>query len=55
MVYTWDKANANAPSKRNTQYFEMFGNRAHLPRRLDGRDDARATAVEARRRADCPT
>ena len=28
MAYTWDKANANAPSKRETQYFEMFGNRA---------------------------
>ncbi len=28
MVSTWDKANANAPSKRQTQYFEMFGNRA---------------------------
>ncbi len=28
MVSTWDKANANAPSKRTTQYFEMFGNRA---------------------------
>lgn len=28
MVYTWDKANANAPSTRETQYFEMFGNRA---------------------------
>ena len=28
MVYTWDKANANAPSKRKTQYFEIFGNRA---------------------------
>jgi arylsulfatase len=27
MAYTWDKANANAPSKRRTQYFEMFGNR----------------------------
>ena len=26
MVYTFD--NANAPSKRDTQYFEMFGNRA---------------------------
>jgi arylsulfatase len=24
MVYTFDKANANAPSKRDTQYFEMF-------------------------------
>lgn len=27
MVYTWDKANANAPSTRKTQYFEMFCNR----------------------------
>ena len=28
MAYTWDKANANAPSRRTTQYFEMLGNRA---------------------------
>jgi arylsulfatase A-like enzyme len=28
MAYTWDKAKANAPSKRDTQYFEMLGNRA---------------------------
>jgi arylsulfatase A-like enzyme len=28
MVYTFDKANANAPSTRDTQYFEMVGNRA---------------------------
>jgi arylsulfatase A-like enzyme len=28
MVYTFDKTNADAPSKRDTQYFEMFGNRA---------------------------
>jgi hypothetical protein len=27
MVYTFDQANANAPSKRDTQYFEMFANR----------------------------
>jgi sulfatase-like protein len=27
MVYTFDKANASAPSKRETQYFEMFANR----------------------------
>jgi arylsulfatase len=27
MAYTWDKANADAPSTRKTQYFEMFGNR----------------------------
>jgi len=26
MVYTWDKTNANVPSKRDTQYFEMLGN-----------------------------
>ncbi len=28
MVYTFDKANANAASKRDTQYFELGGNRA---------------------------
>ncbi|HEX9807063.1 MAG TPA: arylsulfatase [Alteraurantiacibacter sp.] len=28
MAYTFDKENADAPSKRDTQYFEMFGNRA---------------------------
>jgi Sulfatase len=28
MAYTFDKANANAPSPRTTQYFEMFANRA---------------------------
>jgi arylsulfatase len=28
MTYTWDKANANAPGRRTTQYFEMFGSRA---------------------------
>jgi arylsulfatase A-like enzyme len=28
MAYTFDSANANTPSKRDTQYFEMFGNRA---------------------------
>ena len=27
MAYTFDKANANAPSKRDTQYFELAGNR----------------------------
>jgi arylsulfatase len=27
MVYTFDKTNENAPSKRDTQYFEMFANR----------------------------
>ena len=28
MVYTWEKANANAPTRHMTQYFEMLGNRA---------------------------
>ncbi len=28
MAYTFDEANAKAPSKRDTQYFEMAGNRA---------------------------
>jgi arylsulfatase A-like enzyme len=28
MAYTFDQANVNAPSKRDTQYFEMIGNRA---------------------------
>jgi len=27
IAYTFDKANASAPSKRTTQYFEMFANR----------------------------
>ena len=28
MAYTWNKANADAPSTHTTQYFEMMGNRA---------------------------
>ncbi len=28
MAYTWDKANAAAPTQHKTQYFEMLGNRA---------------------------
>src|SRR5271157_2311477 len=28
MAYTFDSANTNAPSRRDTQYFEMVGNRA---------------------------
>ncbi len=27
MMYTFDKANTNAPTRHTTQYFEMFGNR----------------------------
>jgi arylsulfatase len=28
MAYSWEGANANAPGRRTTQYFEMFGSRA---------------------------
>jgi arylsulfatase A-like enzyme len=28
MMYTWDKKNADAPTRHTTQYFEMLGNRA---------------------------
>ena len=28
MAYTFDKANANAPSTHKTQYFEMMGDHA---------------------------
>lgn len=28
MMCTWDKANANTPTRHTTQYFEMLGNRA---------------------------
>lgn len=28
MTYTWNKENANSPTKHTTQYFEMLGNRA---------------------------
>ncbi|CRI67542.1 conserved exported hypothetical protein [Thiocapsa sp. KS1] len=28
LAYTWDKANAAAPTRHTTQYFEMLGNRA---------------------------
>ena len=28
MVYTWDKKNADTPTRHTTQYFEMLGNRA---------------------------
>ena len=40
MAYTFDEANAKAPSKRDTQYFEMAANRGDLPRRLDRQHDA---------------
>ena len=30
MAYTFDKANANAPSPHNTQYFEMLGDQRSI-------------------------
>ena len=55
MAYTFDKANANAPSKRDTQYFEMFGNRAHLPRRLDCLPPRRLYHPGCWERPNCPS
>ena len=49
MVYTFDKANADAPSTRKTQYFEMAGQPRHLPRRLVRQHDAAGAAVGAER------
>ena len=45
MAYTWDKANANAPTRHTTQYFEMLGNQSHLPRRLGGVHDPGDSSV----------
>ena len=45
MAYTFDQANANAPSKRDTQYFEMFANRAIYHDALDCRHDATRSAL----------
>ncbi len=50
MMYTFDKANADAPSRHHTQYFEMMGDHAHLSRRLDRQHEGPAAAVESRRR-----
>ena len=45
MAYTFDEANAKAPSKRDTQYFEMFCQPRHLPRRLVCLHDAARPAL----------
>ena len=45
MAYTFDKANANAPSTRNTQYFEMMGNRAIYHDGWIASDDAASRTV----------
>ena len=49
MAYTFDKANANAPSTRKTQYFEMIAQPRHLSRRLVRQHDAAGGAVGAER------
>ena len=50
MAYTWDKANADVPSRRTTQYFEMLGQPGHLSRRLGGGHDAGHAALGAEQR-----
>ena len=47
MAYTFDKANANAPSKHDTQYFEMVGNRAIYHDGWVACYDAALSAVDA--------
>ena len=48
MAYTFDDPAAH--SRRTTQYFEMLGNRANLPRRLDRVHDAADRTVEPQQR-----
>ena len=45
MAYTFDKANANAPSRRDNAVFRNGRQPRHLPRRLDRRDHAARAAV----------
>ena len=49
MAYTFDKANADAPSTRKTQYFEMVSNRGIYQRGLVRQHDAAGCAVGAER------
>ena len=49
MTYTFDKANAAAPTTHTTQYFEMIANRGIYPRRLVRQHDAARAAVGAER------
>ena len=53
MAYTFDSANAKAPSKRDTQYFEMFCQPRHLPRRLVRLHHAARGGLAPRRQASC--
>ena len=45
MAYTWDKANANAPSTRHDAVLRDVRQPRDLPRRLDRRHDAAGAAV----------
>jgi len=47
MAYTFDKANAMLPSKHDTQYFEMVGNRAIYHDGWIGFDHAACRALAA--------
>mgnify|MGYP003694035261 CR=1 FL=1 len=55
MAYTFDKANANAQSKRDTQYFEMFANRGIYQRRLVCLPRRRPRRRGRWERPSCPT
>src|SRR5215510_1786233 len=45
MMYTFDKANANAPSTHTTQYFEMMADPRHLSRWLDREHQSHPAAL----------
>ena len=51
MAYTWDKANANAPTRHTHAIFRDARQSRHLSRGLDCRDDAGDPAVGAEQRA----
>ena len=51
MAYTWDKANANAPTRAHHAVFRDARQSRHLSRRLGGGDDAGDLAVGAEHRA----
>ena len=45
LAYTFDKSNANAPTRHDTQYFEMMGVQGALSRRLDAQRSTDSGAV----------
>jgi hypothetical protein len=59
-AYTWNKANANAPTQHTTQYFEMLGSRASpmeakSPTVLDQYRLRRATSIASSKAKSRPT